>query len=1095
MRSADLEKATMSHDLKLENLMREEFDAPTRIKGLEYFRENRVSTKKLHGDVAQFQVKGTQRYSVYLSHADDTVSSGPTFNFECTCPHYLGGNLCKHIWAVILKIDRSQLLPIFLKKPVVPPPSQIQNTSDQLPTWKDIIEQAQRKVERDQRYSSVSGFARNKAPLKNTNARIGTYVIDRKGSEESNQIRLALFVQERLKTGSVGTLKAAELTHDKIQYYEDLNEKDFLWDLIGRTELVISQLATSTPENKISTVALTSGHADGILRQIYESGKLFSTWESTKPFQSTYGRTIEDKIRPCTYEVTKWNFRLNMQKTIDGFLLCGELVNEDFEVREINTFKAYIDHFIFFEDSIARSDISLHTVWLELVKNRPLFIPQSEIDVFLDYYWNQVGAKVPIELPAEIQLLERSDILPKPRITFESSTRSGVFELRVSFDYQGLIAYVDGGSSLYDIVGKIKIIRQHHHEKEVCQQLQALQLSSSEDPQVQGNIAGKDFIATVEKCISFGWQVFAKDQKIVSGSDFHMSMSSGIDWFDLKAEVKYDQQLVLLPQLLAALKSGQRLIPLDDGTVGILPAQWLKKFAPLQGVAKIGEEGLRLNKVQALFFSASLEEGENLTIDKKFQMLKQIISELQNMEPERASTRLKGELRSYQEVGLAWLKLLSKHEIGGILADDMGLGKTIQVLALLAEKPTSKKPSLVLAPKSLVFNWQSEAAKFTPHLKTLIYAGTGRQELLKQVLKYDLIITTYQTLRNDIELFSKLGFNYLILDEAHNLKNARSQITMAAKLIPAERKLALTGTPIENSLSDLFSILSVVMPGLVSEAQAVRWSKEAESVNMQVLARALRPFMLRRTKDQVLKDLPEKTEQILYCELSDAERKKYNELRSYYWSNLSGKIQENGLAKSKIDVLEGLLRLRQAACHYGLLDKTASHLSSTKFDLVIEQLESVIKDGHKALVFSQFTSLLGLFAQQLAHRKVSYEYLDGQTRDRAERVHHFQTDQDCQVFLLSLKAGGVGLNLTAADYVFILDPWWNPAAESQAIDRTHRIGQTKKVFAYKIIAKNTVEEKILALQEKKKKLARVVISDDANVLRNLSLEDLRDLFH
>jgi SNF2 family DNA or RNA helicase len=404
----------------------------------------------------------------------------------------------------------------------------------------------------------------------------------------------------------------------------------------------------------------------------------------------------------------------------------------------------------------------------------------------------------------------------------------------------------------------------------------------------------------------------------------------------------------------------------------------------------------------------------------------------------------------------------------------------------------------VLAPKSLIYNWQAESEKFTTHLKTLIYSGADRHAHTKNFEDYDLLITTYQTLRNDVAHFQNINFDFLILDEAHFVKNSQSQINIAAKTLKARKRFALTGTPVENSLMDLFSILSIVTPGLVSETLAQKWVKQSDQETLSKLAKALHPFILRRTKEQVLKDLPEKSEQVLYCELSEQERRKYDELKAYYWSHLSEKFEQKGLNRSKIEVLEALLRLRQAACHQGLLNQTdtpAANFTSSKFELLLEQLESIIHDGHKVLVFSQFTSLLALLKTELNKKHIPFEYLDGQTQDRAERVQNFQSNPNIPLFLLSLKAGGVGLNLTAADYVFILDPWWNPAAEAQAIDRTHRIGQTKKVFAYKIIAKDTVEEKILDLQKRKKEIAKAIISEDAGLLKSMELEDLRELFN
>lgn len=1080
----------MKPELSLADLLKEEFESPIRVRGRDYFLENRAQLNTRDDFFASFKVSGE---GVYFSNINFDENS-QEFGLDCTCPYFEANFNCKHLWASILEVDRLRMLPSLMgQKDIVRDviPFEIERPVDveEAPRWQEMLHQIQRKVDRELSY-------KNKKPAKastsdrNSNPRAGMYAINIPSSIDRNQIQLHLYVQMRLKNGTLGTLKQAELSHGKIQFYDEPQEREFLWDLIGRTEIITSFYSGNANQTKINSLTLTSGHADAILRKISDGGKLYHLKGESARYHGFYDAP---NLAPFEYEKDLWTFQLVLRKAEHGYLLHGSLVNEEGDSRPITEVMSFLEHFVVFENSIARSDLSEHVVWYELVKSRALPINEVELESFLTYFWNQAHSKIPIELPDEVQMKDNTGVEPIPRVSFEPSKNRGSFAAKMSFDYNGEIADANNGKYIYNISKREKIIRDLDFERKCLSVLFDMSLIESEDVSIQAVFSSAEFLPAVEKFLSLNWQVFAKQQKIRNGTDYQINVTSGVDWFDVNADIKFDQKILHLPQLLQALKSGQRMITLDDGSLGILPEEWLAKLAPFVGLAKATDEGLRLSKVQALFLTASLDENINFTADQKFKSLKNIISDLKNLDPEESSPNLKGSLRDYQKLGLSWLSMIAKHEIGGILADDMGLGKTIQVLALLAGK-TSKLPTLVLAPKSLIFNWQNEAAKFTPHLKVLVYAGNSRHELIKLIPKHNIVLSTYQTLRNDIEAFQEQKFQYLILDEAHNLKNSQSQITMAAKLIVAEKKIALTGTPIENSLMDLFSILSVVTPGLVTDSQAQRWVKEADPVTIGRLARALTPFVLRRTKEQVLKDLPEKTEQVLYCELSVSERARYDELKSFYWNQLSGKIEEKGLAKSKIEVLEALLRLRQAACHQGLLDKNFTEESSTKFDLVSEQLDNVIKDGHKALIFSQFTTLLGLFAKKLEKAGIEYEYLDGKTFNREDRVTNFQTNKKCQVFLLSLKAGGVGLNLTAADYVFILDPWWNPAAESQAIDRTHRIGQTKKVFAYKIIAKNTVEEKILALQEKKKSLAKAVISQDSSLLKSLNFDDLKDLF-
>jgi SNF2 family DNA or RNA helicase len=395
-----------------------------------------------------------------------------------------------------------------------------------------------------------------------------------------------------------------------------------------------------------------------------------------------------------------------------------------------------------------------------------------------------------------------------------------------------------------------------------------------------------------------------------------------------------------------------------------------------------------------------------------------------------------------------------------------------------------------------VFNWKQEAARFAPDLRVLDHTGTGRLKPGSHFNDHDVILTTYGTLRNDITEFRDHTFDYAILDEAQAIKNAASQSAKATRLIQAHHRLALSGTPVENHLGELASLFEYLNPGMLGHVSAsgkadfdLRRSAGEEAAAL--VARALRPFILRRTKEQVAKDLPEKTEQTIYCDLEPPQRKLYDELRDHYRQTLLGRVDRDGIKKAQIQILEALLRLRQAACHPGLIDK-ARHAkdSSAKLDVLLPQLREVFDEGHKTLVFSQFTSLLAIVKDRLDTEKIPYVYLDGRTRDRQARVEQFQTDPNCKVFLISLKAGGLGLNLTAADYVFLLDPWWNPAVEAQAIDRAHRIGQTRPVFAYRLIARDTVEEKVLQLQNQKRALADAIINADNSLIRNLGREDL-----
>jgi SNF2 family DNA or RNA helicase len=396
-------------------------------------------------------------------------------------------------------------------------------------------------------------------------------------------------------------------------------------------------------------------------------------------------------------------------------------------------------------------------------------------------------------------------------------------------------------------------------------------------------------------------------------------------------------------------------------------------------------------------------------------------------------------------------------------------------------------------PKSLIFNWKQEIERFAPGFKILDHTGAERIKARAHFEEHDIVLTTYGTLLNDIIHLKDTNFRLIVLDEAQAIKNADALTAKAVKLLDGDLRLALSGTPVQNHLGELWSLFEFLNPGMLGSSafgELKASGAQENSGSIDLIRRALRPFILRRTKGQVAKDLPDRTEETIYCELEGKQRKLYDELRDHYRMSLLGRIKKDGLNKSKIMVLEALLRLRQAACHPGLIDPSKSNYNSAKLDSLIPSIEEIVEEGHKILVFSQFTSFLSIVRKVLDSKKLTYEYLDGSTTHRELHVKRFQEDDDCKLFLISLKAGGLGLNLTAAEYVYLLDPWWNPAIEAQAIDRAHRIGQTRNVFAYRLIAKDTVEEKVLELQKSKRQLADSIINADNSIIRSITMEDI-----
>ena len=441
-----------------------------------------------------------------------------------------------------------------------------------------------------------------------------------------------------------------------------------------------------------------------------------------------------------------------------------------------------------------------------------------------------------------------------------------------------------------------------------------------------------------------------------------------------------------------------------------------------------------------------------------------------------------GELRSYQQTGINWLTFLRKAEMGGVLADDMGLGKTIQALCMIREK------TLVVAPRSVLRNWENEASKFRPGLKVSVYHGPDR----KFDKDADLIITTFALLRGDQEKLTKIEWDMVILDEAQAIKNPQSQVAQAAFKLNARFRVTLTGTLVENRLEELWSQMHFVNPGLLAgrkdfDERYAQPISRADTGVAKHLRERIRPFILRRLKREVAPELPPRTEQILRCQLSGAEREVYNTVRVA----TQAKLMERAGAPNVMAALEALLRLRQASCHAGLVPGQSAE-GSSKIDLLVDTLSSVVAQGHKALVFSQWTGLLNLIEPHMQGAELDFVRLDGQTRDRQGVVDTFQADDGPPVMLISLKAGGTGLNLTAADHVFLVDPWWNPAVEDQAADRAHRIGQDKPVMVYRLVAEDTVEERIIALQQRKRALAEAALGS-ADQAASITRDDLMAL--
>jgi len=585
-------------------------------------------------------------------------------------------------------------------------------------------------------------------------------------------------------------------------------------------------------------------------------------------------------------------------------------------------------------------------------------------------------------------------------------------------------------------------------------------------------------------------------------ANISVKVVSGINWFNTQAKVRFGKRRASLKKIQLAVRNKTKYVQLDDGSLGILPEEWIEKFADYFNAGEImDDETIRTPRIN--FFSVRqiydpdmLEESTRIDLQK----YRQKFTDFQSIDIVKPPNDFRGTLRPYQQEGLNWLNYLDQFNFGGCLADDMGLGKTIQVIAfiLTQRKKVDLNVNLIVVPTSLIFNWKIEIDKFAPTLKTLIVQGADRKRSTKNFSQFEVILISYSTLLADINYLKKFTFNYAFLDESQNIKNPSTQRYRAAMLLKARNKIAITGTPIENNTFDLFSQFSFACPGLLGNQEyfraiySVPIDKFKNSQRAKELRQKIQPFLLRRTKQQVAQDLPEKTEMVLYCELKPEQRKIYEAYEKEFRDYISASDNEE-LRRTSMHVLRGLTKLRQICNSPRLIEQeTPGEETSAKSDLLMEQLDDHAPQ-HKILIFSQFVGMLDLIKIELIKRNIPFVYLTGASKNRQQLVEQFQNDPAIRIFLISLKAGGTGLNLTAADYVYLVDPWWNPAVENQAIDRSHRIGQKHNVTAVRLISPDTLEEKIIKLQESKKVLTDDLIRADEGFFQSLSKDDLLGL--
>ena len=1069
------------------------FSHPSRTRGDSYYLQGRVVITKGSPTIVTSRVRGTRPYHVSLEY------SGHVLKVRCECEYYLSSGACKHIWATLLAGEGQTFLSAATADPLIviedhadagtdagtmTEPGSGQPPSKRLDWRKQVGE-----ISRQTTSETVNTFNRLVWP----DRRQVVYVINEAGSRSAKGILLNLESRDRKTDGTLARPVALRLKRGQIGQLPLAEDREAITAVAGgrqHSSFTVGYEYDTVPDS----CHLTPELARIVLPLAIRTGRCLLR----------RGQAVE--TGPLVWdEGGEWRMTLEMRRTTRGWATAGVLQRGDERMELSEPALITAGGFVFLPDRVAPLAKNTNIEWLLWLRsNGILEASEQDRDELLGYLLCTPGVPE-IEIPQELRF-EQSTAAPQPRLRFrglDTTDRSGRLWATLSFDYEGRIVEERAvESGFFDAANRRLVRRDLAAEQECARSLgelgMRLQGVYGRDPFEAWELAPAKLPGLVRALTGRNWHIEADGKTFRPAGNFQLKISSGLDWFELQGDVEYGDQVVHLPELLAAARRGDNMVRLGDGSYGLLPEEWLRRIATVAGMGTAEDGHVRFRRSQAGLLDALLAAQPEARCDELFDRVRAELQTFGGITAVDQPAGFQGQLRDYQLEGLGWIEFLRRFSFGGCLADDMGTGKTAQVLALLESrrsekvKGRKKQPSLVVVPRSLVFNWKEESARFTPKLKILDYSGPERD--ITAISGHDLVLTTYGTLRRDITELKDIRFDYAVLDEAQMVKNGGTEGAKAVRLINAEYRLALSGTPVENHLGELWSMFEFLNPGMLGAASVFRLAGSAarnpDEGTRQLLAQALRPFILRRTKEQVARELPARTEQTIYCELEPEQRKLYNELRNHYRDSLRTRIAVEGLAKSKIMVLEALLRLRQAACHPGLIDKKRVHEPSAKVDALLEQLEEVLESGHKALVFSQFTSLLSIVRARLDERGVVYEYLDGKTRDRQARVERFQNDTDCKLFLISLKAGGLGLNLTAADYVFLLDPWWNPAVEAQAIDRAHRIGQVRQVSAYRLIARDTVEEKVLELQKTKRDLAAAIIGANNSVLKDLGREDL-----
>ena len=1058
-----------------------QFERRLQFKGLNLFHGNAVRVTDANQSHLYGEVLGGSRYPVRITFEEGLLS------VYCACSAFEEGGRCKHLWAAILEADKRGVLgeaqrggalrvvrdaeaediarPVNLRRAQVA-------LAPATPPWQEYLADIRQSL--DNKRVKAASWPRDFEIL---------YSIDVASSKVAGAIVLEFLTRSRKKNGEWTVNKEFRIAPSQLGTLPDPLDAEVLAAMLGGQEYYMYSYGSA---GATARKAIPYPLAQKLIPMLAPTGRLL------------FRDAMRNEPQPVIWEGdAPWKLWLQVrQDERDQWNITGSLRRGEEQI-ELHVPTLMVEGgFVMVRGKLAPLDDHGVFPWItRLMSLRRIPFPDRDRDTVMSKLL-ELAVVPPLDVDEALKFEERR-VLPKLglRVTQQREAwGEEYFQAHLLLDYgRGWSEPAPSGRGIWYPEERVYLVRDTEAEGAAQEKLKDLGLRPAGMGGPALRLSAKSMPRVVRELLHAGWHVEAEGKAFRRPGATKVDVRSGIDWFELHGEVEYEGQTASLPALLAALRRGDTMVRLGDGTFGLLPEEWLERFAPLAGLGEKEEDHLRFRRNQAGLLDALLMAQPEVHVDELFERMRERLRTFTGVKSAEQPEGFVGTLRDYQCEGLGWMEFLREFGFGGCLADDMGVGKTAQVLATLEmRRAEGLGPSLVVAPKSLMFNWRAESARFTPRLRVLEHTGLERDTAL--IKEHDLVLTTYGTMLRDITQLSEIPFDYVVLDEAQAVKNSTTASAKAVRLLKGKHRLALSGTPVENHLGELWSLFEFLNPGMLGEAKVLNMAgglaRNPGEDARRLLSHALRPFILRRTKQQVARELPEKTEQTIYCELEGPQRKHYDELRQHYRESLLARVQAQGMGKSKMHVLEALLRLRQAACHPGLLDAKRIHEPSAKLEVLMDQLGELREEGHKALVFSQFTSLLAIVRARLDAAEIRYEYLDGSTRDRQSHVDAFQNDPGCGLFLISLKAGGLGLNLTAAEYVFLLDPWWNPAVEAQAVDRAHRIGQTRPVFAYRLIARDTVEEKVLELQKTKRDLADAILGEDNSVIRDLKREDL-----